>query len=691
MSVPVQVIAAGASLQAAVEEVQARAGNSAGLQTLWVLRDPHTPDFPARCAAQLRQMLAAPGHEGGQVSVLVGDSVASLRQALAGLQATDAREPGLAQRQTRVGLLAIVLAEAEEAGALHALQLPVVHVVPELLDRRRLLPHEREQAAGNLLALLVDLCRTAEARELLPQFAEAYGGVRMTLVQTARFQAPTIQRILSRRLATRTVERLSRALEEGARDPQLQRMAVPPELPDSGAGEALYARADELASRVAEQILGEGRVPDRDTLHLRAQRAAAGLPDRLRAELVAHGNDLRERGLQWQKQLHGWLDDQLTQNRFAAVVPAKKRLQAALDALGQDALEAETELAASLKTADLPVPDPSPVLLAQAALDRARQDQEDSGTLFAAWGLAVAAVVGTASFPAFGALMAPAAGATPTFVQARAGLLGAGALTAVVWLLSGAVYRWQLAREQAQLDALSAALQSARQSLRNEWARRIAEHIEETGLLLQARLRRFAAHALQQEITRLLAIETSLGDLAQRFRQRSGTKVGESSFDSDIALPEAFYDLAEQGADASEIAGQMEEQLAVASWRQQLDVMNPEAVLREAMERFGTFAEHVPFAERQELRQLAVAPSKQALQAMFTQLGGLLTAEYHAERLAVVPKELREAVPDTHAAHTQVLYGLGDVFAALTRPLQAPLAESLPDSAETRKFAAGGR
>jgi hypothetical protein len=487
MSVPVQVIAAGTTLLAAVEEVQSRLGTIGGRQTLWLQRDPQAPDFAARCGAQLRQMLAAPGHEGGQVTVLLADTVAGLSAAWQGLQSVDSREPGLAQRQTRIGVVAIVLAEAEEAGKLHRLGLPVIHVVPELVDRRRLQPHEREQAAGNLLGLVVDLCRTAEARELLPQFCEVYGGVRLTLVQTARFQAPTIQRILSRRLATRTVERLSRAMDEGARDPQLQRMAEPPELPDSGAGEALYARADELAARVAEQILGEGRIPDRDTLHLRAERAAAVLPDKLRSELVAHGNDLRERGMAWQQELHRWLDDQLAQNRFAAVVPALNRLQQALDRLGGDSLQADTELAPSLQTAELPVPDTAHVRGAQEALDRAMQDQEDSGVLFAAWGLVVAAVVGTAAYPVWQLLGLPTAGAAPTWLQARAGLLGSGATTAVVWLLAGAVYRVVLAREQAKIAALQADLQAARQSLRRQWAERIARHIEATGELLQAR------------------------------------------------------------------------------------------------------------------------------------------------------------------------------------------------------------
>ena len=208
MSIPVQVVVSHASLLPAVEEIQGRLGTIGGAQALWVLVGADDPQLPAKAVGQLRAMLATRGHEGGFAQVLLAQDAAALTQLVGQLRQVDVgRAPW--------GVVGIVLAEEREAAGLAALQLPSLHLVPAALAYRELAWRDRERSAVNLLGLLVDLARLPLAREAFGEWVSTYSGVRVTLAQAARFQAPMVQRVLARRLASRVADRMVESLQQG--------------------------------------------------------------------------------------------------------------------------------------------------------------------------------------------------------------------------------------------------------------------------------------------------------------------------------------------------------------------------------------------------------------------------------------------------------------------------------------------
>lgn len=649
MSIPVQVVVSHASLLPAVEEIQGRLGTIGGAQALWVLVGADDPQLPSKAAAQLRTMLATRGHEGGFAQVLLAQDAAALVQ-LAGLlkQVDVGRAPW--------GVVAIALAEEREAAALDALKLPSVHLVPAALAYRELAWRDRERSAVNLLGLLVDLARLPQAREAFQSWVATYSGVRVTLAQAARFQAPMVQRVLARRLAARVADHMVEALQLGRSSSAAPRLSDPPEPPEHDVEAALRDRARELGDKIAARIVGEGDLPDEETLQRRAKLETRELPARLEDVLRRHGSELREQALAWQEGLRRWVDDGLERANFTALIGLLEKLQAWRDRLGVRPYSASDHGPRQALRLD----PPDSALVRQAVLDlaRARNLHDDSHLLFGGWTVGISATAAMATWAGLGR-----AG------DARDLAAGGVALTCAAVGATVSGVRSRLARQQ--IERLQAAEQAARDSYRQAWSRLIERQIASIGQVLHERMVRFADEVVATELSWLQAVHDTILDLHQQHKKPERARLGaDNAFESDIRLPEDFYAKAEQGADPAQIFDEYEHRLTQPSWRQQLEFMNSEALTKRCASLYSAFREQIPFAQREELREVAMPATRQAIAAMFERLSEFLPPELHGERLAVVPQRLQEAVPTDGVGHLRIHFGVSDAFAAISRPAE---------------------
>ncbi len=656
MSIPVQVVVSHATLLPAVEEIQGRLGTIGGAQALWVLVGADDPQLPAKAAAQLRAMLATRGHEGGYAQVLLAQDAASLGQLAAQLRLVDVgRAPW--------GVVGIVLAEEREAAGLAALQLPSLHLVPAALAYRELAWRDRERSAVNLLGLLVDLARLPLAREAFAQWVTTYGGVRVTLAQAARFQAPMVQRVLARRLASRVADRMVESLQLGRSASAAPKLSDPPEPPQQDVESALRERARDLGDKIAARIVGEGDLPDEETVQRRARLETRELPARLEDVLRRHGSDLRELALAWQEGLRRWVDDGLERGNFSALIGLIDKLQAWRERLGVRVYSAADH--GPRRALNLDPPDSAQVRQAVRSLQLARAMHDDSHLLFGGWTLGLSSAIALSTWAGLGA-----AGNWRPLAAGGVGM-GCAAVGATV-----SAVRSNLAKRE--LQRLMQAEQAARDTYRQAWSRLIERQIADIGQVLHERMVRFADEVVATELAWLQAVHDTILDVHQQHKKPERARLGaDTGFESDIRLPESFYAKAEQGADPAQIFDEYEHRLAQPSWRQQLEFMNSEALIKRCAGLYAAFREQIPFAQREELREVALPATRQAIAAMFERLGEYLPAELHAERLAVVPQRLQDAVPADGVGHLRIHFGVSDAFAAISRPVESALGGGL--------------
>lgn len=652
MSIPVQVIVTSGTLMPAVEEIQARLGTIGGAQCLWILDGLDQPDLPQRAAAQIRTMLASRRHEGGFAQIVLTNDAAAMRQALARVQAV---EPG----RVPWGLVVVGLLDEAAVGDALPPKVTAIHLVPSSLAYRELAFRERERSATNLLGLLVDLARSERARESWQEWCGAYGGVRVTLAQAARFQAPMVQRVLARRLASRVAERMVDSLQLGTKGNQMPRLSDPPAPPDHDVEAELQARAQDLADKVATRIVGKDEdiepLPPEDVLQLRARREVLEMPAKLEDVLKRHGSDLREKSLSWQEELRQWVDAGLEQSAFAGLPGLIARLENWRETLSPPIHDASQH--GPRQALQLDPPDSGQVRAAVKALERAIAMHDDSHLLFGGWSLGLACVVGLASWAGMqklGALQAIAAG-------------GAGlAIVATAVVISSVRARMA----QAHIRRLMAAERAARQAYRQAWARLIERQIRSIGEVLSERLVRFAAEVVDRELAWLQSVQDTVRDLHQQYQKPERLRMAsDSSFESDIRLPEDFYAKAEQVGDAGPLFGDYEAQLSLPSWRQRLGFMNSEELIRRCEQAYGSFREQIPFDQRAELRDVALGPTSSAVRNMLDRLSDYLPPELGADNFVVLPERLSEAVPDNYVGHLRQHLGVSDVFAAMSRPV----------------------
>ncbi len=651
MSIPVQVAVTSGTLLPAVEEVQARLGTIGGAQMLWVLSDLEQPDVPQRAAAQVRAMLGARRHEGGFAQIVLAHDVAGMNHAL---QVLRGAEPG------RTPWALVVIGLFEEGDVVEPLPAGVssVHVVPAALAYRELGWRERERSAANLLGLLTDLARSDRARESWQQWVATYAGVRVTLAQAARFQAPMVQRVLARRLASRVVERMIDALGQGQRPQTAPRLADPPAAPDHDVQEALSQRAHELGEKVAVRIVGADDdvqpLPAEEVLHQRARREVRELPQKLEDVLKRHGSDLRDKALAWQGELRQWVDAALEQASFAALPGVIARLEAWLERLALPMHDGSQH--GPRQALRLDPPDSAQLRAAVQALEAELAAHDDSHLLFGGWSLAIGTTVGLATAAGLQAL------------GTHAPLAAGGVGTAVVGAGAGiSAVRSRLA--QAQLRRLLAQEQLARQAYRAAWTKLIERQIADIGAVLNERMVRFASEVVQGELVWLRSVRDTLSDLYQQYQKPERLRMGsDSAFESDIRLPEEFYAKAEQVADASPLFAEYEGQLAQSNWRQRLGFMNSDALLKQCELAYGSFREQIPFDQRAELRDVALGPTGVAIRQMLDRLADYLPPEFGADTMVVLPSRLSDAVPDDRVGALQMHLGVSDVFVAVSRP-----------------------
>ncbi len=631
----------------AVEEVAGRAGTVEGAQALWLLAGLDDPDWSNKLLAQQRTMLAVRRHEGGLVQVLIADKVTDLRT-LAD------RTPTQSAVRTPWARIGIVLAEEGEVARAGGLGLQALHAIPHTLAQRVLTLPERERAAANLLGLLVDIARLPQAREHVALWCETYGGVRITVTQAARFQAPIVQRVLARRLAAKVADRMVQTLQQGRSSSARPNLVDPPSPPEQDVEAAIEGRAADLGESIARRIVGDGELPSEADVQRRADLALKELPARLEDVLRRHGSDLREQALKWQVELRTWSDDNLERAGFAALPVLIDKLERWRDAAGATPLGDDDQ--GPRMAMRLQAPDDGEVRDAARALARARATFDDSGVLFGGWTFAVAAVIATCGWPMLEKLGA--------WRMAGCGAVGVAALVGG-WLI--AIVRKRNADKT--LQRLQAAEVACRQSYRARWSALIADHIAQIGHHLHGRMLRFAVEVATAELHWLRTVHDTLLDLQQQHKKPERMRLmGDTSFDSDIQLPEDFYARAETRVDPAEVFDPYDAALRAASWRWQLEFMNSEALIAHCARKYGAFAEQIPFADRAELRDAAMGPARRAMDQMIDRLQDLLPLEFGAERFVVLPKQLEDAVPDSGVGHQRIHYGLADIYAAISRP-----------------------
>jgi len=647
VSVPVQVLVSAPALLPAVEEVAGRAGTVEGAQALWVLAGLEDPDWGNKLLAHQRAMLAVRKHEGGFVQILLADKLADL-VALAG------RTPPESAVRAPWARIAIVLAEEAEVAQGGAAGLHAVHAVPHTLVQRVLTLSERERAAANLLGLLVDIARLPQAREHVARWCETYGGVRVTITQAARFQAPIVQRVLARRLAAKVADRMVQTLQQGRSSSARPNLADPPAPPEQDVEAAIEGRAADLGEGIARRIVGEGDLPSEADVQRRADLALKELPARLEDVLRRHGSDLREQALKWQAELRRWSDDNLERAGFAALPVLIDQLERWRDTAGATPLGDQDQ--GPRMAMRLQAPDDGEVRDAARALARARATFDDSGVLFGGWTFALSAVVAACAWPAlvgFGAWRMVACGGV-----AVAALVAGWAVAAI-----------RKRAAEATFQRLEAAEAACRQAYRSRWSALIRDHIAQIGHHLHGRMLRFAVEVATAELHWLRTVHDTLLDLQQQHRKPERMRlVGDTAFDSDIQLPEEFYARAESRVDPAEVFDPYDAALRAESWRWQLEFMNSEALIAHCARKYGAFAEQVPFSDRAELREAAIGPARRAMDQMIDRLQDLLPLEFGAERFVVLPKQLEDAVPDSGVGHQRVHPGLADIYAAISRP-----------------------
>lgn len=650
LSIPVQVLLNSGSLLAAVEEVQGRAGTVGGETAMWVLAGSDDPAWHPKIQAQLQAMLASRRSEGGYAQVLMADDWPAFLQLEAASRLPDPKQQCFA----RIG---IVLADENQVGSGHNLPLSAVHLVPQTLALRWLQPAERERAVANMLGVVMDLARLKEARAHVQEFCQQFGGVRVTLAQAARFAAPTVQRVLARRLAARVADRMVQSLQAGRSASSRPNVPDLPEPPQQDIAAEIAKRTRDIGATIAKRIVGQGALPPEQDVAKRAEMALKTLPDQLDDLLKRHGNELRQTALDWQESLRRWSDDALQADSFAALPVlidklARWRQSNQANPLGSDETAARGE-------AKLEAPDDGQVRDAWRALARARETFDDSGVLFGGWALAVAWLAALCAYPAMHALS--------QWQLAAAG--GAGMAVALCgWAI--AALRQRMAKQT--LARLEAAELACRDDYEQRWAGLIGDHVAKIGQHLHDRLLRFADEVAAHELTWLQTVHDALIDMQTQHKKPDRMRVmGDSSFDSDIALSEDFYAKAEQGTDPLEIFEPYDQQLRSANWRVHLEFVHSDALLGRCAKKYGHFAEQIPFADRAELQKAAEGPATRAMTLMWERLHELLPPELGADRFVVLPQQLENAVPDAGVGHQVLRYGLADIYAAVTRPVLA--------------------
>lgn len=647
MSVPVQVLVSAPALLPAVEEVVGRAGTVEGAQALWLLPGLDDPDWGTKLLTQQRAMLAVRRHEGGLVQILLADKRADLQT----LASRTSPESAVRAPWARIG---IVLAEEAEVAQAGAMGLSAVHAIPHTLAQRVLTLPERERAAANLLGLLIDIARLPQAREHLALWCETYGGVRITVTQAARFQAPIVQTVLARRLAAKVADRMVQTLQQGRSSSARPNLADPPSPPEQDVEAAIEGRAAELGEGIARRIVGEGELPSEGDVQRRADLALKELPARLEDVLRRHGSDLREQALKWQGELRRWSDDNLERGGFAALPVLIDKLERWRDGAGATPLGDDDQ--GPRMAMRLQAPDDGEVRDAARALERARATFDDSGVLFGGWTFALAAVVAACAWPMLEKL--------GSWRLAGCGGVGVAALLCG-WVI--AIVRKRNA--EATLKRLEAAEAACRQAYRARWSTLIRDHIAQIGHHLHGRMLRFAVEVAAAELHWLRTVHDTLLDLQQQHKKPERMRLmGDTAFDSDIQLPEDFYARAETRVDPAEVFDPYDAALRAESWRWQLEFMNSEALIGHCARKYGAFAEQIPFADRAELREAAMGPARRAMEQMIDRLQDLLPLEFGAERFVVLPKQLEDAVPDSGVGHQRIHYGLADIYAAISRP-----------------------
>lgn len=677
MSFPVQVVVAGERLAPTVDEVCDRLGTIGGSLAVWRVDFSAPAQTPKRVADQIREMLTADGFEGGFGQLLLADSVERFNQAAGPVTgAAPQRKPWI-----RLG---VVLAEEADAARLVTTGFDSVHIVPAVLLHRELDRHERQRVVGNILGIVLEMARLPEARPAVDAFRRRYGATRVTLVQTARFHAPAVQRILARRLASRVTERMQRALGPREQPPY----ADAPSLADDQVIEGLSKRARQLGAEAAARVVFDEEHPVKGELLKRSEAEARRLPEAIDQAVRAQSQDVRACSSDFRVKLREYVDHKLAAGSFGALRPLAATLSHLRSVLRtrvgafDEALET---YGSPLQAAPFEPPDVAAICTAFDALELERSNQDRSGFLFGAWALLIATLVACALHPLVDRWVVPggAAGLGWQALAHHPSLLSA--LPALPVLLVAAILAWIRSRiVAAKLLSLEEAVELEMASYRRAWSELVNRHVIQIGRLMQARLLRGAIETIAAEQQRLQAVIGMVEQLQAAYRRPDDASWDTGSeFDLEIELPEDFYVRAGQRADPAEVLDHYEERMRSEQWRDRLEFMNASSVLARCMTLYREFQEKIPFATRDELREVAVEPTRRALAEMKRKLALFVPLEVQADRFFVVPERLLGAVPPDHVTHFELFSGVSDLFAALTQPVsheRSPLRESVrPD------------
>lgn len=668
MSLPVQVIIGHRSeLRSKAQAVMNRLQTSQGIQIahLYELTDGLVDTEVERLTRQRSGIIssAVGRSEGGYAQILLAANVqeiGDLSRILAKLPHPDV---SLKHR------FAVAIAEVKDAVPLMALHCQTVHIVPRLLGRGgELNQGNRIQVASNILGLLLDMARSDNAVDQFEQWTECHPDLQETLTQVARFSAPAVQHTLATRLAFEVTRNMLRMMDEEALPSDIRLTPFEP----AELVEQVSHNSREIGKEIAGRVLsgdGHGPLPDDDTIHHRVHLETLFLSQRLQSLTEEHGHKAMQYTIDWVAGLRAEIDKQLELHEIPAIRPLKRAL---LKLQSRERSAAGVVKAGVSSLEDISFPSSAPVQEAYRQLTSVR-DNESTGMLFGAWVMLVTVLTVVTLEPVVADLVTPLP-ASPTMLdQVLAEPNTFSVLFGLIFMLAaGLVGGLVASQRRRQRSERESDYQGKLEQYMEDWENSIVSVIEQVGAVLQQRMRRFALEGIQAELMRLETVEKTIDQLAVRYRaEREPPARGMgATFDSDVPLSPAFYNMAQGTVVPEQLLNRLSEDLRRPTWRHRMALMDPERVLEEGRTLFGRFAERIPFEDNMDLRENVREDTQRIIVEMERKLAGLMPyATQNVQRAIVLPGALETQVPEDLLTRSQMrsFSGASDVFVSVSR------------------------
>ena len=673
MSVPVQVVYCDdVEMVPTIEKVCRHLKTVRGIQSAWWLEDDVGTMFETIVQRQYQEMLTASGHEGGFYQVIIGASWLGLKNI------TD-RILKLEQNQRPLARIAIVLENESREPQLLADIFKCIHMVPNKMDyRRELRKAECIQIVGNILGMILELSRPAKAYHSFNEWVERYKGVHITIAKAARFQAPVAYENLTKRLASKVTGVMAQALKKGKSPYD----GIPPIKLEHDFNQATVKRISKtISEEIGETILGDGDFPKVDELRRRATKQAERLPQLVQEQISEYLADRDFRS--WHQELREYIDTKLSLEGFAAILPLvlsltnyRKKIRKKLDSLidevsnKKDTNKNSDKGRSALEEFPFVAPSDRELIESWVRFELEHHSRENSVSLFMSWALLITAFFSIVMYPvADWCLSSLHYNTTGLLGRVLANPNGYSLGFGLVFLLLAGVILF-LGRNKAEhrSNFLKKQLDQERRQYRKSWEKQIVPHIKKVKTHLEIRTLRFALEALELELLKLTAVKDKINHLGTIFNMVENRRINSiSEFDSDIRLPNGFYDEAEKKGAHEQLFKNYEELLCDSNWRFQLEFMDTNQVTGRCGYEYREFREQIPFADHEDLTDKVIEPSKASLNDMMDKLEKYISRDEPADWFYVVPGHLKDCVSENNRLLFETYYGTCDLFAVVTK------------------------